>query len=81
MVTMAERMATVENEIGHVKTITNSIEHKMDNFIASANKMQNDFIKKADRKYASKLTEKIVFGMVGVILTIFLYAIVRGIII
>ena len=39
-----------------------------------------DFIKSANRKYASKLTEKIVYGIAGLLLTIVITALVKGVI-
>lgn len=39
----------------------------------------NGFIKSADRKFASKLTEKIVYGMAGIILTSVLYIILKSV--
>lgn len=53
MVTMKERMATVETKL-------DNLHDKIDKFILSA-----------DKKFASKLTEKIVYGLVALILMAF----------
>ena len=67
---IGERMAIVETEIKNVKSDTQEIKETL-----------NNFIKSADRKYANKLTEKIVYGMVSVIILAFLYALVKYVII
>ena len=54
MVTMAERMATIETDIKYIKETI------------------KEFIVSADKRYASKLTERIVYSMVGAILLAFL---------
>ena len=66
---IGERMAIVETEIKNVKSDTQEIKETL-----------NNFIKSADRKYANKLTEKIVYGMVSVIILAFLYALVKYVI-
>lgn len=54
-----ERMAKVETKIENIETNVDAINCKLDKFIESA-----------DNKYASKLTEKVVYGLVGTVLTI-----------
>ena len=37
----------------------------------SIEKKLDDFIKSADKRFASKLTEKVVYGLIGMIITAF----------
>jgi hypothetical protein len=66
---MAERMARVETEITNLKD-TNTSEH------AALRDIVEKFIDGADKKYASKITEKVVFGMIAFVLVSFGGAIV-----
>jgi len=61
---MAERMARVETEITNLKA-TNTSEH------AALKDIVEKFIAGADKKYASKITEKVVYGMITFILISF----------
>ena len=56
------------------------LETQMDNTnekLDELNKTMKDFIDCADNKYASKLTEKVVYGMVGLFLTATILAIIN----
>ena len=55
-----ERMAKLEQSVSDMKIQLNRIETKLE-----------ELPKELDTKYASKLTEKIVYGMVGIILASF----------
>ena len=52
-----ERLARVETNLENLKLQNNSIESKLDKFIDSA-----------ESKFASKLTERIVYGLVTLVL-------------
>lgn len=45
---------------------------KLETDVSYIKKALDDFIECADKKYASKLTEKIVYGLVGLILIAFM---------
>lgn len=61
-----ERLAVVEEQIKNQGEKIDAIDQKI-----------TDFIRSADRKYASKTTEKIVYGLVGTILMAFVWALLR----
>lgn len=60
--TISERMGVLENEVRNIKE-QNTTEH------TEIKKMISDFIESADKKYASKWTERLVYGLVVVILS------------
>lgn len=64
-VTMAERVARIEQKVEDMDRSMseklNRIDVKIDSFITCA-----------DRKFASKLTEKIVYALCGLVLTVFM---------
>ena len=64
--TEIERLAVVEEKIDTMKESVDKLEASL-----------ADFIKCADSKYASKLTERIVYGLAGVMLLAVIYAILR----
>lgn len=55
-------MGVLENEVRNIKE-QNTTEH------TEIKKMISDFIESADKKYASKWTERLVYGLVVVILS------------
>jgi len=57
MVTMAERMTKVETNMKNMGEDITEIKADLKEFILCA-----------DKKYASKLTEKVVYGLVGMVL-------------
>lgn len=56
-----ERIAKVETEVSNLKD-TNSKEHQ------EIKELVERFINSAENKFASKMVEKIVYGMVGVVM-------------
>lgn len=64
--TEIERLTIVETKL-------DGIDKKLDDFMESSNKRTDDFIKAADKKYADQqmfnVVKSLVFGMVGLILT------------
>lgn len=62
-----ERLIKMETEITYIKEKIDEHGHKLDAFIDSA-----------DKKYASKLTEKVVYGLIGMICVAVLGAIIHG---
>lgn len=67
---LGERMAKLETDINYIKKGQDELSLKMDNFIETS-----------DKRYASKLSEKIVYGMVGTIVLGVLYMIMQGVLI
>lgn len=65
-----ERLAKIETSLEYLKEKMESIDKK-----------QDDFIKSADSKYASKLTERLVYSMAALMLTAIIVAIIRQVII
>jgi len=66
---ISERMVKIETDVAYIKS--ELMEQKQ---------MMRDFIECADNKFASKLTERIVQGMVVFILIAVLSAIISGVI-
>ena len=64
--TTKERIAVLETKVDDLK-------NNVDGGFKGVNERLDDFIDCADKKYASKLTERIVFGMVSVIILAVLY--------
>jgi tetrahydromethanopterin S-methyltransferase subunit B len=60
--TEAERITALEEKVDSLKESIDRVEKKMD-----------DFIKCSDKRYASKTTEVIVYGLVGIILSAVVY--------
>lgn len=73
MVTTLERLTKVETKVG-ILVNSNSDEHR------SINKKLDSFIEAADKRYASKLTEKVVYGLVGMIITLVGAALITGVV-
>jgi len=71
--TMVERVARVETEIANLK-VSNTSEHQ------EFKEIIKEFIDSADTKYASKIVERLVYGIVGTILIAFLGAVITLII-
>ena len=59
--TLGERMTKLETDINYIKEKIEDQCQRLD-----------DFIKSADNKYANKLTEKLVYGLCGLVLLSFL---------
>ena len=68
MVSIGERIVVVETKLNELDNNIIKLDKKIDNF---QEKFDN-FTSALDNKYASKLTEKIVYGLVGLILTAFI---------
>ena len=67
------RINQMECDMTEVKTDIKYIKNNIEEI--------KDFIKTADHRYASKTTQKIVYGMVGLIVTAVLYALLYLVII
>lgn len=70
--TISERMGVLENEVRNIKE-QNTTEH------TEIKKMISDFIESADKKYASKWTEKVVWFVLTIILAGFFTAVLFNI--
>lgn len=74
---MGERLAKIETTLDYVKESldNNDKDHKI--IMAKVDK----FIESADSKYASKLTEKVMWGLIGLIVTAVIVAILKNVIV
>jgi hypothetical protein len=61
-----ERIVKIETDLTYIKASVDELKEQ-----------QREFINKADERYASKLTEKIAYGLVGTIVTIAIIALLR----
>lgn len=64
-----ERLTALEQALCNVEEKVGNLDAKMDEKFAELGKQLAGFIASADTKYASKLTERIVYGMVALVLT------------
>ena len=60
-------MINIQMEINHIKEKLGEMPTK-DEMLLANEKLVNDIFDKAEKKFASKLTEKIVYAMLGAIL-------------
>ena len=60
MPALGERLAGLETDVKNIKTSVEKTEKHMEKFIETA-----------DKKFASKLTERIVYGLCGLVLVAF----------
>ena len=74
---IGERMARLETDITYIKDGVDSLTKKFDTHIECSKQELADLKKENDQKYASKVTEKIVYGLVGAILLAVLAAILN----
>lgn len=65
MTTAGERLTKIETSLDYLKEQQEK-----------QGKMLSDFITAADKKYANKTVEKIVYGMVSLIIVAFFYALI-----
>jgi len=65
-----ERLASIETSLEYLKQ--EQAEQKI---------LMQEFIRSADTKYATKLTEKMVYGMAALMLTTIIIAIIRQVIV
>lgn len=63
----------IETDIDYIKQTVSGLKIDADEL----KEAHEDFIKKADDRYASKLTEKIMYALIGTIVTIVIIAIVN----
>lgn len=67
---ISERLIKVETDITYIKEKMDEHGNKLDKFIASA-----------DRRYASKLTETVVYSLIGLICIAVLTALLSGVLV
>jgi len=63
-----ERLAALEQSVCNVESQVEKLDHKVDERFDTLGEQLATFIKSADEKYASKLTERIVYGLVSLVL-------------
>lgn len=63
-----ERLAALEQSVCNVESQVEKLDHKVDERFDTLGEQLAAFIKSADEKYASKLTETIVYGFVSLVL-------------
>ena len=71
------QMADIKRQVSDLKETVINNHKEVKECIGELEVRIDDFIKGADKKFASKLTEKIVYGMVGIIIVSVLYFILR----
>lgn len=74
-VTRAECSQHINSMSKELKEISN----KIDNLALKFAEFPERFFEKADKRYASKLSEKVVYSMVGIVLTIVFGALVYSV--
>ena len=73
--TVGERMARLETNIDYIKSGIDDLNNKLTKHIADEANDVACIRKESDEKYANKTVERIVYGMVGIILVTVLGAI------
>ena len=73
-------MAELQKDIKYIKESLDSHIKKEQETIDRIEGVVKDFLENAKNNFASKLTEKIVYGLVAIILTTFAYGVVRYVI-
>ena len=63
-----ERLAALEQSVCNVESQVEKLDAKVDERFDTLGEQLAIFIKSADEKYASKLTERIVYGLVSLVL-------------
>ena len=63
-----ERLAALEQSVCNVESQVEKLDAKVDERFDTLGEQLVTFIKSADEKYASKLTERIVYGLVSLVL-------------
>jgi t-SNARE complex subunit (syntaxin) len=63
-----ERLAVLENEVQHIKGCVEKIDKTLTEFVLAVNEQREADKEAADKRYASKLTEKLVYGLVAIVL-------------
>lgn len=76
-----ERLAALEQSVCNVESQVEKLDHKVDERFDTLGEQLAAFIKSADEKYASKLTERIVYGLVGLVLAAVVTALIALVII
>lgn len=71
-----ERIAVMETDIKYIKQKMDEMHKDQQEFIESFNTRFENHEKASDEKYASKLTEKITYGLVGMVLMAFTYGLI-----
>jgi len=76
-----ERLLYLEKEYYETKISSQKdieyIKKSLENFISSSDKKLESFIDSADKKFASKTTETLVYALTGIILSSFIYQLVK----
>jgi hypothetical protein len=78
-----ERFIVMENEISHIKKDVAEIKKSNDKNFSELKALLQEHVvisshefKCLDEKYASKLVEKVVYGLVGIILSVVAFAVI-----
>lgn len=78
-----KELKNIQMNMVKIETNLNNFGKKLDDHIADQKSdikeikdMIDNFIEEADGRYANKLVEKVVYGMIGTILTIFIIALI-----
>lgn len=70
-----EKIILLENNYQHMTKQINSLELAVKEGFAELKEEFRSMREESDKKYASKLVEKIVYGLVGIVLTTFVISI------
>jgi hypothetical protein len=75
-----ERMARLEEKVDNINK--NFVEFKNDfkEFLIKHEQQDKNFKEFCERKYATKTVEKIVYGLVGIILSVVIYALLNNVV-
>lgn len=76
-VPIGERMAKIEEKVDGLKETQDKLVDRLDAFILASEKRHEDFIEKADEKYARKEVEKWIIGTVAAVGVIIISAILK----
>jgi hypothetical protein len=68
---MGERMAKLENEVINLKDSNGEDHHRIESKIDKLGDNIDDFVKNSPSLFASKITERIVYGLVALIMIAF----------
>ncbi len=68
-----ERLAALEQCMVSIEKSVEDLEHKMDSRFDALSDDIKAFVKASDERYAAKQVEKLVYGVVGIVLTAIVY--------
>jgi t-SNARE complex subunit (syntaxin) len=76
-----ERMARLEEKVDNIDKNFTDFKNDFKEFLIKHEQQDKNFKEFCDRKYANKTVEKIVYGLVGIILSVVVYALVNMVVI